>query len=96
MKDKSGTHEEYERLGVYLKLAGRLIKGLLIECLMTLNIGGAFDGDGQICPPLSHSLPMNEIPAGGSVPMESKTISEPLFIFPGVPMNYPDHSTLSF
>jgi hypothetical protein len=24
MKEKSGTHEEYERLGVYLKLAGRI------------------------------------------------------------------------
>ena len=89
MKEKSGTHEDYERLGVYLKLAGRLIKGLLIECLMTLNIGGAFDGDGQICPPLSHSLPMNEIPAGGSVPMESKTISEPPFNFSRRPHELP-------
>ena len=33
MKEKSGTHEDYERLGVYLKLAGRLIKGFLMDVL---------------------------------------------------------------
>ena len=89
MKKTSGTHEEYERLGVYLKLAGRLIQGFLMECLMTLNNGGAFDGDGQIRPPLSQSLPMNEIPAGGSVPMESSTLSGPPVNSPGRPHDLP-------
>jgi hypothetical protein len=51
MTKKSGTYEEYERPRVYLKPAGRLFNGILLECLMAVKIGGAFDGDGHIRPP---------------------------------------------
>ena len=48
------------------------------DCLMTVKIGGAIDGDGHIRPPLSLPFPMNDTPAGGLVTMESNTLSEPL------------------
>jgi hypothetical protein len=51
MTKKSGTYEEYEWPRVYLKPAGRLLNGILLECLMTVKIGGAFDGDGHIARP---------------------------------------------
>ena len=41
MTKKSGTYEEYERPRVYLKPAERLLNGILLECLMTVKIGGA-------------------------------------------------------
>jgi hypothetical protein len=39
MTKKSGTYEEYERPRVYLKPAGRLLEGIMLECLMTVKIG---------------------------------------------------------
>jgi hypothetical protein len=34
MTKKSGTYEEYERPRVYLKPVGRLLEGIMLECLM--------------------------------------------------------------
>jgi hypothetical protein len=39
MTKKSGTYEEYERPRVYLKPVGRLLEGIMLECLMTVKIG---------------------------------------------------------
>jgi hypothetical protein len=89
MTQKSGTYEEYEWPRVYLKPAERLLNGILLECLMTVNIGGAFDGDGHIRPPLSLPFPMNGTPAGGLVTMESNSLSEPLLFVPGRPHELP-------
>ena len=91
MTKKSGTYEEYERPRVCLKQAGRLLNGILLECLMTVKIGGAFDGDGHIRLPLSlpFPFPMNGTPAGGLVTMESNTLSEPLLSVPGRPHELP-------
>ena len=89
MTKKSGTYEEYERPRVYLKPAGRLLEGIMLECLMTVNIGGAIDGDVHIRPPLSLPFPMNDTPAGGLVTMESNTLSEPLLSVPGRPYELP-------
>jgi hypothetical protein len=50
MTKKSGTYEEYERPRFYLKPAGTLLNGIMLECVMTVKIGGAFDGDGNIRP----------------------------------------------
>ena len=89
MTKKIGTYEEYERPRVYLKPAGRLLNGIMLECLMTVKIGGVFDGDGHIRPPFSLPLPMNDTPAGGMVTMESNTLSEPLLSVPGRPYELP-------
>ena len=89
MTKKSGTYEEYERPRVYLKPAERLLNGILLECLMTVKIGGAFDGDGHIRPPLSLPFPMNGTPAGGLVTMEANTLSESLLSVPGRPHELP-------
>jgi hypothetical protein len=89
MTKKSGTYEEYERPRVCLKQAGRLLNGILLECLMIVKIGGAFDGDGHIRPPLSLPFPVNGTPAGGLVTMEANTLSESLLSVPGPPHELP-------